>query len=84
MNTAEIKISKIVELLGNTDESTLDKIIGLLKSSSKNENIRSVDDLPEEVIEGIKRGQNQIKNGQFTNHAEVKSEYQKRFPNANI
>ncbi|NOQ75712.1 MAG: hypothetical protein GQ574_27140 [Crocinitomix sp.] len=85
MTTIDIKIAKIIKSLGDTDESTLDLIIGVLGNSStksKDENAISV--LPEEVLKGIKRGQNQIKKGQYTTHEVMKAEYRKQYPNANI
>ncbi len=82
MSSAEIKISKIIELLGRTDESTLDKIIGLLGSSKSDADTTDV--FPPEVIEGIAKSKKQIKNGQYTSHDTIRAKYKDLYPNANI
>lgn len=81
MSTLDIKKSAIIELLsGSVDESTLTKILNLLSqpSSSRSE------ELPSEVVDGIKRGKSQISAGKFVSNDEMKAHYQKRFPNAKI
>lgn len=82
MSTAEIKKMTIIELLsGSVDESTLTKVLNLLNqsvSSNKSEQ------LPIEVIEGIKRGKKEIADGNCTSHNEMREKYKKQFPNARI
>ncbi len=81
MSTLDIKKSAIIELLsGSVDESTLTKILNLLSQPSSSR----LEELPSEVVDGIKKGKSQISAGKFVPNDEMKARYQKRFPNAKI
>lgn len=42
------------------------------------------DELPQEVIDGILQGINQVDNGQAIPHSQMKSKHQKQFPHLNL
>lgn len=82
MSTADIKKITIIELLsGSVDESTLTKVLNLLNQSISS---NKTEQLPSEVVEGIKRGKKQISEGNSTTNNDVRAHYKKQFPNARI
>ncbi len=59
MSISELKRSNIIELLnGSVNETLLSQILSLLKDTKASE---AENNLPAEVLEGIRRGENQIK-----------------------
>ena len=81
MSTAEIKISRIVELLSKTDESNLTKVLNLLSHSTS---VADSETFPTDVINGIKKGKKDISEGRFSSNSDIRNRYKAQFPNANI
>lgn len=73
MSILEEKIELAKKILSTEDSSLLEEIKELFEGREKD----FWDDLPEHVKEGIKRGQQQAKDGLLTPHDEVMKKYQR-------
>lgn len=80
MSSAEMK-SQIIDLLGrDVDETTLSKIIVLLRANSRKGYDDWADELPHEVQESLNISIQQAKDGEVVSHELVMDELRKEFP----
>lgn len=73
MSAAEIKISRILELLGKTDESTLDSILRMLSNSEEVEGAEWYESLSLKSKRLIAKGIEDANNGNFVDSDVVES-----------